>query len=110
MERLRSGLRITFQSEPLGHTPLIDKDIGHGTIVNISSMRDDPHWSAAKQLFQAKLGCRTTWLAQLRRVDAPESDAFGSISKRVAIKHVDMSRVEYSLDATERSWDWSTEH
>lgn len=88
-------------SEHLGHILPIDEDIGHEAIVDISSMRDDAHWSAAKQLFQPQPGSLSAWLVQLRRVDASESDALGPISKRVTINHVDLPTVDRALDATE---------
>lgn len=93
--------RIAFLSEHLRHVLPIDEHIGHEAIIDISSPRDDADRSAANQLFQPQPGCLSTWLVQFRRVDAPESDALGSISKGITINHLDLPTVDRALDATE---------
>jgi len=101
MSRLRAGLCIALFSEQLSHIVPIDDDIRYQAIVDISPVRDDVDWSHAKQLFQPQSGGLSARLVQFRRVDATESDALGSISKRVTINHLDLPAVDYALDATE---------
>ena len=98
---LGPGLRIAFFSQHLRHISPIDEDIGDEAIVDISSTRDEADWSATEQFLQSLFGGLATWLVQFRRVDASESDALGSISKRVTINHVDLPTVDRAFDATE---------
>ena len=88
-------------SEHLRHILPIHEDISDKTIVDIPSTGDDAYGSASKPLFQPLPGGLSAWLVQLRRVDASESDAFGPITKRVTINHVDLQTVDRALDATE---------
>ena len=101
LRRLGAGLREALYLEHLRHILLIHNNIGYEAIVDISSMRNDANWSAAKQLFQPQLGGLSAWLVQFRRVDASESDALGPITKRVTINHVDLPTFNCPLDATE---------
>lgn len=99
--RLGPGLRIAFLSQHLRHIATVDEDIGHETVVDVSSMRDDADLSTVKQLFQPQSGFLSAGLVQFRRVDASESDALGPISKCVTVNHLDLPTVDYALDATE---------
>jgi len=110
LRRLGAGLREALYLEHLRHILLIHNNIGYEAIVDISSMRNDANWSAAKQLFQPQLGGLSAWLVQFRRVDASESDALGPITKRVTINHVDLPTVDCPLDATEWCRGLPTEH
>jgi hypothetical protein len=109
MYRLRAGFGISLLPERLSHVVPMDDDIRHEAIVDISPMRDDVDWSHAKQLLQPQPGGLSARLVQFRRVDATESDAFGSISKRVTINHLDLPAVDYALDATEWCRGWPVE-
>jgi hypothetical protein len=87
----------------------IDEDIRDEAIVDISPMRNNMYWSVANRLFQPQPGGLSARLVQFRRIDATESDAFGSISKRVTINHLDLPAVDYALDATEWCRGWPME-
>jgi hypothetical protein len=104
------GLRETLHLEHLRHILSIDKHICDDAIVDISSMRDDANWSAAKQFFQPQPGCLSAGLVQLRGVDASESDVFCPIAKGITIDHVDLPTVHCALNATEWCGSLSTEH
>ena len=104
------GLREAFYLKHLRYVLPIDEDVGHEAIVDVSPLRDDANWSAAKQFFQPQPGCLSARLVQFRRVDAPESDALGSIAKGVPINHVDLPTIDYALDATEWCGGLSVKH
>ena len=104
------GLREAVYPETLCYVPSIDVHIGHGTIVDISPMRDDADRSAAKQFFQPQPGCLSAWLVQFRGVDASESDALGPIAKGVTVDYVDLPTVDCALNATEWCGGLPTEH
>ena len=103
------GLRKTIHSEDVRYVLPIHKDVGHEAIVDVSPMRDNTHWLVAKQFFQAHPGCLSARLVQFRRVDASESDALGSIAKRITIDHVDLPPIDCVLCATEWREGLSTE-
>ena len=107
--RLGPGLCIAFLSEYVRHIAIVDEDISHEAVVDVSSMRDDVDLSTVKQLFQPQSGCLPVRLVQFRRVDASESDALGPISKCVTIDHVDLPAVDRALDASEWCEGLSTE-
>jgi hypothetical protein len=106
--KLRAGLGICLPDEHLRHILPIHEHISHEAIVDISSPRDDSHWSAVEQRFQPQPGCLPAWLVQFRRVDVSESDSLGPISKGVAIDHLDLPAVDRALDSTEWRWGLST--
>ena len=107
---IRSGACEAVYPETLRDVLPIDVYIGYGTIVDISSMRDDADWSAAKQFFQPQPGCLSSRLVQFRGVDALESDALGPIAKGVTVDHVDLPTVDRALDATEWCGGLSAQH
>ncbi len=109
MYRLGAGLCIALFGEHLSHIVPIDDDIRYQAIVDISPVRDDVDWSHAKQLFQPQPGGLSARLVQFRRIDAAESDAFGPISKRVTVNHLDLPAIDYALDATEWCRGWPRE-
>ena len=104
------GLREAVYLKYLRNIPSIDVHISHGVIVDVSSMRDDADWPAAKQFFQPQSGCLAAGLVQFRRVDASESDALGPIAKGITVDHVDLPTVDCPLDATEWCGGLPTEH
>jgi hypothetical protein len=77
--------RKTFTSKNLCDIPFIYKYVGHQAIVDIPAAGHNPDRAAAQQLFQPPLGSRAFEFAQFRCVDAAESDALTSHTKRIPI-------------------------
>jgi hypothetical protein len=74
-----------FTPKNLRHILFVHKDVSHQAIVDIPAAGHNPNRTAAQQLLQPPLSCRTIQFTHFRRVDAAESDALTSHTKRIPI-------------------------
>lgn len=78
-----------FLFQHLCYVLSIHKYVGDGAAVDILAMGHDTDGAFFKKLFQPLPGGLSAWLAQLRCVDAAESDAFRAHAQCIAVDGVD---------------------
>lgn len=84
-----AGFCESFTLEHVRHISPVHKHIGDGAAVDILAMGHDTDGAFFKKLFQPLPGGLSAWLAQLRCVDAAESDAFRAHAQCIAVDGVD---------------------